>query len=91
MTLIDSVKLVCQECDWCGPRGDRLVASNPFDSIMAVYGCPACKAVNCFRVACDEDGCWELVTCGTPTDDGYRSTCSKHRPGKAAEAAGGGG
>lgn len=31
-------------------------------------------------VACDEPDCREQVTCGTPTPDGYRSTCFDHRP-----------
>jgi hypothetical protein len=29
---------------------------------------------------CDEPGCLEFVSCGTPTEDGYRSTCHKHIP-----------
>ena len=29
---------------------------------------------------CDEPGCCDPITSGTPTDAGYRSTCSKHRP-----------
>lgn len=27
---------------------------------------------------CDEPDCYKEVTCGFPTDDGYRSTCSEH-------------
>ncbi len=30
---------------------------------------------------CDVEGCEEPVTCGTPTADGYRSTCSRHMRG----------
>lgn len=29
---------------------------------------------------CDEPGCRRFPTCGTQTPEGYRSTCSKHRP-----------
>ena len=29
---------------------------------------------------CDEEGCIEPATCGTPTEEGYRSTCGEHRP-----------
>lgn len=29
---------------------------------------------------CDEPGCLEFVSCGTPTANGYRSTCTRHRP-----------
>lgn len=29
---------------------------------------------------CDEPGCYKYVTCGTPTDTGYRNTCAEHKP-----------
>lgn len=29
---------------------------------------------------CDEPGCLADVSCGTPTANGYRSTCSEHEP-----------
>jgi len=29
---------------------------------------------------CDESGCKERYTCGTPTPNGYRKTCGKHIP-----------
>jgi len=29
---------------------------------------------------CEEPGCHERATCGTPTEKGYRTTCSKHAP-----------
>lgn len=28
---------------------------------------------------CDEPGCHKHISCGFPTDDGYRQTCSDHR------------
>lgn len=31
---------------------------------------------------CDDPGCTARVTCGTPTDSGYRRTCSEHAPGR---------
>lgn len=73
-------KLVCQECNWQGRTSDCLEATNPFGKEGTIHGCPDCKEVECFATACDEDGCWESVTCGTPTPDGYRMTCSKHEP-----------
>lgn len=27
---------------------------------------------------CDEPGCYDYISCGWPSDDGYRQTCSKH-------------
>lgn len=29
---------------------------------------------------CDEPGCINQATCGSPTDNGYRHTCGKHAP-----------
>ena len=31
---------------------------------------------------CDEPGCMEHATCGTPTGIGYRWTCSEHNPSR---------
>ena len=62
-------------------RTDELLeAENPFDPSDIVFGCPACKSVDCFDFCCDEPGCWEPIICGINTDDGYRQTCSKHLP-----------
>ncbi|MDP2410328.1 MAG: hypothetical protein Q8M26_08585 [Pseudolabrys sp.] len=33
---------------------------------------------------CDEPGCLEFVSCWTPTEGGYRNTCGKHQPERAA-------
>jgi hypothetical protein len=75
-----SRKLLCKDCRAHATEDEILKAPNPFEPIVDLWGCPNCKSVDCFEVACDEDGCWESVTCGTPTPDGYRNTCSKHRP-----------
>lgn len=77
---MDNPKMLCQECTWRGLSSERLVARSPFDARDIVFGCPACKEVNCFHIACDEDGCWDPGTCGTPTKTGYRTTCSCHKP-----------
>ena len=74
------MRILCRTCNWRGSRADRLVAPHPFTPGTLIYGCPQCEDVECFAVVCDEDGCWLPVTCGTPTTDGYRQTCSKHRP-----------
>lgn len=74
------MKLICTECKWQGLDSQILTAPNPFDTNDIIQGCPSCSSVECFRVACDEPDCWQLVTCGTPTKAGYRQTCSTHRP-----------
>jgi len=72
--------VICKTCGWRGPRADCLVGPHPFTHGDLIYGCPQCRDVECFAVACDEVGCWMPITCGTPTAAGYRQTCSKHRP-----------
>ena len=74
----DADKYVCAECDWKGIAPLLLRAANPFNADDMLIGCPSCKSVNTLSVACDEDGCWDYVTCGTPTADGYRRVCGLH-------------
>ena len=87
-------KRFCLECPWRGLQGDLLRATNPFDESDSISGCPRCHSIDSAVPACDEEGCWEPVTCGTPIEEDedtgkkYRNTCSKHRPKEAAEAAG---
>ena len=76
------MKHICTECNWHGDSHETLRAKNPWDTDDIILGCPRCKSVNSMSVACDEPVCWEPVTCGTPTLNGYRSTCGKHVPRK---------
>jgi hypothetical protein len=75
-------KQVCdgRHCDWHGTSDEVLRAKNPFDTEEEIWGCPKCKSIDSLYLACDEPGCWKMVSCGTPTPSGYRSTCGKHRP-----------
>lgn len=81
-------KRFCLECLWQGLRGDLLRGVNPFKTDEQIAGCPRCRSIDSAVPACDDEGCWELVTCGTSTPEGYRHTCSKHRPVVAAERTG---
>lgn len=74
-----SEKLTC-ECGWHGTNGQVLKAPHPFDPTDDVWGCPQCRQIGTFSLACDEPDCWFDVSCGTPTASGYRKTCSQHRP-----------
>lgn len=78
----ESRKLVCTErqCGWHGWPYQILHAPHPFDSLDNVTGCPKCKGVDVLVGACDEPGCWQEATCGTPVADGYRTTCGRHNP-----------
>jgi hypothetical protein len=72
-------KVFCKECDWRGDLyQDALCEANPFDRSENIYGCPKCKSVEQFAMACDYNGCWKEVTGGFSTPDGYRNTCYMH-------------
>ena len=74
-------KIICAECGSVTSESAVLRAVNPFNPEYALLGCPNCKAVDQFRVACTAIGCRSAVTMGMPHEDGvYRSTCSKHGP-----------
>lgn len=42
--------------------------------------CPKCRIPEQLEPICDEPGCWERSSGGTPTSEGYRWTCYKHHP-----------
>lgn len=70
---------LCEECATIIPDSQLLVATHPFDAAEKIYGCPECKGVAFVR-ACDRSDCDREASCGTPTPDGYRNTCSAHWP-----------
>lgn len=79
----DQQKLKCSErrCSWVGTLAQALQAPHPFRDGDEVRGCPDCLEVETLVYACDEPGCTEEVSCGTPTPGGgYRTTCGKHAP-----------
>lgn len=74
-------KVTCTECGWTGSSNEMLESENPFKKGDIINACPMCKTVDdSIQVACDEPDCFEPVTCGTPSDKGYRQTCPKHKP-----------
>ena len=77
-----TTRQVCygRNCNWHGTSDEVLRAPHPFEPGEEVWGCPKCKSIDSLYLACDEPGCWETASCGTPTPAGYRSTCGKHRP-----------
>ena len=76
------MKVKCENsnCGWKGEDTELLHAPNPFDPEDELTGCPGCKDVSSVKTCCDEPGCWDWWSCGTPTPEGYRGTCDKHRP-----------
>jgi hypothetical protein len=80
---LDTTKIMCSErrCLWRGTEDQVLKAPSPFEPDVECWGCPDCKEINTMVGVCDEPGCWQETSCGTPTKDGgYRRTCGKHRP-----------
>ena len=74
-------------CGWTGESDEFYDAPHPFLESDTVVACPNCLSVigECdMVVCCDEPDCWREVTCGTPTPDGYRNTCTRHRPKDAS-------
>lgn len=69
----------CSNCEWIGAETEMRAAAHPFIVGETMHGCPECGDVD-FDSACDEPGCRQISTCGTPTADGYRRTCGKHDP-----------
>lgn len=77
-----NAKWKCSErhCGWHGDDSEMLRAPNPFDEGFIICACPKCKEVGVLSGGCDEPGCTDFASCGTPTPDGYRVTCGKHAP-----------
>lgn len=73
-------RVICEQCDWVGPSEETRKAENPFVDGDVITACPRCLTIEQFVDCCDEPGCDKPVACGTPTPNGYRSTCGKHMP-----------
>ena len=74
---------ICSECGQKTAESELLTAPNPFNPEDTICGCPKCLSAGEFVGACDEPGCNEESSMGTPTPTGYRHTCYKHRPKEA--------
>jgi hypothetical protein len=74
-------KLVCSDwhCRWVGLEADALHAPDPFNDGDTITACPFCREQT-LHTCCDEPGCTQEATCGTPTPAGYRHTCGRHQP-----------
>jgi hypothetical protein len=74
------MKIRCKECNWEGVLEQVLEAKHPFQDQVLIYGCPKCLEAEPFETLCDEPGCRDIYSCGTPSPSGYRQTCHKHIP-----------
>lgn len=62
---------------------DGITISNEFDlnlkdSIIEAYKSKDEKKLKEALGLCDEPDCFDYISCGWPSPDGYRSTCSRH-------------
>ena len=71
-------QVTCEECSWMGDEDSILTDVNPFDPLDMIQGCPDCKSVNTLLAVCEYDYCQNIVTCGIPTDNGYKHVCGEH-------------
>lgn len=72
-------KVICKDCrKWHGDVSDLLCAPNPFIEDDSIYACPGCRSHLGIAKACSHEGCWQEVTCGAPTQNGYAWTCGLH-------------
>ena len=55
-------KLICEECGWTGVEEEVLTEMNPFMLEAICYGCPECKEIEPFILACKHEGCWKPAT-----------------------------
>ena len=80
MTTEENLRVVCEQCGYHAAFEELLMAPNPFAHDEKIKGCPQCCAVDSYYFTCDEAGCWNERTSGTPTPIGYRRTCWDHSP-----------
>jgi len=76
---IEPGKVRCEECAWRGIWDKVDIVKDP-GSDGSWFVCPDCRSPEKFESICDEIGCKDKVCCGTPTEGGYRHTCSVHKP-----------
>ena len=75
------MKVKCSLCQWQGQNDSLLVADNPFLKGDTISACPDCLSIQTTEVCCEEPGCWDLATCGTPFGvRQYKSHCYNHPP-----------
>jgi len=69
------------ECGHYFRDSQALHADHPFDQRLRLDFCPGCREVvggQELREICDEPGCTKTVSCGWPSEIGYRRTCGSH-------------
>lgn len=69
--------MVYQFAGWHDNKGGYM--TNGLSALEGAFGVLGWTEPHiCKAVQCDEPGCKKQVTCGWPSDKGYRHTCGKH-------------
>ena len=78
-TYRDALEDMCQQFAYPG-IGPSLITGglSALEDAFAVLGWDDPHPVP--ERGCDEPGCTRIATCGTPTPEGYRTSCSEHAP-----------
>jgi hypothetical protein len=73
---------LCIECGWTGPTPCTTWLQMGGRPRQAINCCPECMGINTtIEPCCDEPGCTEPSSCGTPTAaGGYKRHCHNHPP-----------
>jgi hypothetical protein len=50
----------------------------PGEPVTTWLVCPRCRTPENWTGLCDEPGCNNHISCGWPSDGGYRNTCGTH-------------
>lgn len=81
---IEPNRFRCDACNQVVPLDTIVTVSVPHptkaEQSVTADQCPKCGECNYWTAICDEAGCDQPCSCGTPIAGGYRRTCGQHRP-----------
>jgi hypothetical protein len=82
---------ICDECGWHGNNPESVMIPMYANRDEAIDVCPKCRCVkSSLSVCCEEPGCKNEASCGTPHQTGYKRHCHLHPPNAQVDRAGGG-
>ena len=74
---------VCDECGWHGNNPESVMIPMYANRDEAIDVCPKCRCVkSSLSVCCEEPGCKNEASCGTPHQTGYKRHCHLHPPNR---------
>ena len=75
--LLDTIKDLCYQFGGWSDGGLTHDFISALEGAFDILGWDSPHPVP--EMTCDEDGCNKQITCGWPSDSGYRRTCSEHK------------